>query len=155
MSEHCPQDGGFIGDAGCTHPNHQHSELVKGVIAAAKAKKPHSISASDAEVALKEGFYVDGLNGKRIGFGKSLLKHFNEDPHDPDDVKNRKRLLLFAVDTAMHPDKTTNNNRGIPGRTAYCKAFNSFGVIAITGKESEDIEYVFNYVLDGRTRRKR
>ena len=32
MSEHCPQDGGFIGDAGCTHPNHQHSELVKGIM---------------------------------------------------------------------------------------------------------------------------
>ena len=26
MSEHCPQDGGFVGEAGCTHPNHHKIE---------------------------------------------------------------------------------------------------------------------------------
>lgn len=34
MSERCPQDGGFVGECGCTHPNHEHSELVKGLLAA-------------------------------------------------------------------------------------------------------------------------
>ena len=47
MSEHCPQDGGFIGDAGCTHPNHQHSELVKGIMSG----KVSSVSEEDATAA--------------------------------------------------------------------------------------------------------
>ena len=32
MPDRCPQDGGFIGSCGCTHPNHEHSELVKAVL---------------------------------------------------------------------------------------------------------------------------
>ena len=52
MSDHCPQDGGFIGDAGCTHQNHQHSELVKKVLAS--ASNPHEMSASDAEQLYEE-----------------------------------------------------------------------------------------------------
>ena len=40
MSGHCPQDGGFIGDAGCTHPNHQHSEFVKSML---EAKTPRTV----------------------------------------------------------------------------------------------------------------
>ena len=52
MSEHCPQDGGFIGDAGCTHPNRQHSELVKGIIANAMPRgRWRLISEADAEAA--------------------------------------------------------------------------------------------------------
>lgn len=48
MSEHCPQDGGFIGDAGCTHPNHQHSELVRGIMSG----KASSVSEAEATAAL-------------------------------------------------------------------------------------------------------
>ena len=69
MSEHCPQDGGFIGDAGCTHPNHQHSELVKGIMSG----EPAMISPRDATAALNEGFYVKNPEGKQVGFGKKLL----------------------------------------------------------------------------------
>lgn len=149
-AQHCELDGGWIGDAGCTHPNHPHSALVNRIIDAAKNKKPIAISPSDAEAALKEGFYVDAGNGKRIGFGKSLLKHFNED-HDltdeeeANDIKNRKRLLMFAVDTVMHPTKVSLNEEGYVGRKAYIKPFNTFGIKAISNEEEDKIEYVFTY----------
>ena len=79
MSGHCPQDGGFIGAAGCTHPNHQHSELVKGIIVNAMPRgRLHLISEADAEAALKEVFYVNDPTGKRVGFGKGLLEHIDK-----------------------------------------------------------------------------
>ena len=143
MSEHCPQDGGFIGDAGCTHPNHQHSELVKSILASAS---PHLISEADAEAALNEGFYVPDPSGKRVGFGKGLLDHIDNDPnHSPEDAKARKQRLVYAVATVTHPDKIENNHRSIPGRTAYAKAFTDFGILAITEPESDTIARVFTY----------
>ena len=60
MSGHCPQDGGFIGDAGCTHPNHQHSEFVKSML---EAKTPRTVSPADCDRALHEGFYVNSADG--------------------------------------------------------------------------------------------
>ena len=142
MSEHCKQDGGFIGDAGCTHPNHQHSELVKGLL----ADSAHMITAQDAEAALREGFYVSNPNGKRVGFGSGLLKHINNDPnHAPEDADERKKRLLFAVDTVKHPDRMDVNHRGIEGRTAYAKAFEDFGILAITGPESDTIDKVYTF----------
>ena len=147
MSEHCPQDGGFIGDAGCTHPNHQHSELVKGIIAnAAPRGHLHLISEGDAEAALREGFYVKNPEGKMVGFSHGLLEHIDSDPkHDPKDAKARKERLIYAVQTVTHPDKTEKNHRSIPGRTAYAKAFDDFGILAITEPESDVIAKVFTY----------
>jgi len=147
MSEHCPQDGGFIGDAGCTHPNHQHSELVKGIIAnAAPRGYLHLISESDAEVALKEGFYVKNPEGKQVGFGKKLLEHIDGDTaHSAADAAARKRRLIYAVSTVTHPDKVEKNHRSIPGRTAYCKAFEDFGILAVTEPQSDTIEHVFTF----------
>ena len=147
MTKRCPQDGGFIGDAGCSHPNHQHSELVKGIVAnAAPRGHLHLISAADAEAALREGFYVDDPSGKRIGFGKGLLAHIDSDTtHSPEDAENRKRRLIYAVSTVTHPDKKEVNHRNIPGRTAYAKAFVDFGILAITEPESETIAKVFTF----------
>ena len=147
MSEHCPQDGGFIGAAGCTHPNHQHSELVEGIIAnAAPRGHLHLISEAEAEIALKEGFYVKSPDGKRIGFGKGLLEHIDNDTdHAPADAKARKQRLIYAVQTVTHPDRTETNHRSIPGRTAYAKAFDDFGILAITEPESDVIEKVFTF----------
>ena len=147
MSEHCPQDGGFIGDAGCTHPNHQHSELVKGIIVNAMPRgRLHLISEADAEAALKEGFYVNDPSGRRVGFGHGLLEHIDNDPnHAPEDAKARKQRLIYAVQTVTHPDKTEKNHRSIPGRTAYAKAFDDFGILAITEPESNVIAKVFTY----------
>ena len=71
MPNNCPQDGGFIGKSGCTHPNHNHSELVKRII----SEEPKTISTKDAEAALKEGFYVRNPEGKQVGFGQKLLTH--------------------------------------------------------------------------------
>ena len=147
MSEHCPQDGGFIGDAGCTHPNHQHSELVQGIIVNAMPRGHlHLISEAEAEAALKEGFYVNDPSGKRVGFGHGLLEHIDNDPdHSPKDATARKQRLIYAVQTVTHPDKTEKNHRSIPGRTAYAKAFDDFGILAITEPESNVIAKVFTY----------
>ena len=147
MSEHCPQDGGFIGAAGCTHPNHQHSELVRGIIVNAMPRGHlRLISEAEAEAALKEGFYVKNPEGKMVGFGHGLLEHINNDPnHAPADAKARKQRLIYAVQTFTHPDKTEKNHRSIPGRTAYAKAFDDFGILAITEPESNVIAKVFTY----------
>jgi hypothetical protein len=144
MSEHCSQDGGFIGKAGCTHPNHQHSELVKGLLA---EKAPRMISAVDCDAALKEGFYVDSVNGKRIGFGSSLDRHLNEDHAlQPKDAEARKKRLLYAIDAVRSPDKEDSNHQGLAGRTAYIKSFDGFGVMAIADTEGSNIEQVFNII---------
>ena len=147
MSEHCPQDGGFIGDAGCTHPNHQHSELVRGIVAnAAPRGHLHLISEADAEAALKEGFYVKNKEGKLVGFGKKLLDHIDSDVlHSKADAAARKQRLIYAVQTVTHPDKVEKNHRSIPGRTAYAKAFDDFGILAITEPQSDTIEHVFTF----------
>ena len=147
MSEHCPQDGGFIGAAGCTHPNHQHSELVRGIIVNAMPRGHlRLISEAEAEAALKEGFYVKNPEGKMVGFGHGLLEHIDSDSHHaPADAQARKRRLIYAVQTVTHPDKTERNHRSIPGRTAYAKAFDDFGILAITEPESDAIAKVFTY----------
>ena len=145
MSEHCPQDGGFIGDAGCTHPNHQHSELVKGLLAGSAPRGHlHDITPDDAEAALREGFYVDGLNGKRIGFGKRLLDHIDGDiSHSDKDKDARKSKLMYAISTVRHPDRVESNHRGYPGRTLYTKAFGEFGIFAISDTVTGNVESVF------------
>lgn len=145
MTEHCPEDGAFIGDAGCTHPNHQHSKLVEGIIADGKAKKLRTVSEADCDAALTEGFYVDGPNGKRIGFGRKLLEHINN--HDPDKTADRKRKLLYAVNTVMFPARSENDHKRIRGRTAYFKSFDDFGIQAVTSKEGDRIEYVFTHIV--------
>lgn len=152
MREHCPEDGAFIGDAGCTHPNHQHSKLVECIISDGKAKKLRTISPADCAAALTEGFYVDGPNGKRIGFGKKLLEHFNNghdlsDPKMAAKIADRKRKLLYAVNTVMFPAKSENDHKRIAGRTAYFKKFDKFGLQAVTSKEGDKIEYVFTHIV--------
>ena len=101
---------------------------------------------NDAAAALREGFYVKNPNGKQVGFGPSLLAHIeNDHHHGPEDIKNRKERLLFAVETVRRPDKIDANHRNIPGRTAYAKAFKDFGVLAITGPESDTIDKMYTF----------
>ena len=151
MSERCPYDGGFIGDAGCTHPNHRHSDLVRGIVSG----EPKMISAEDATAALEEGFYVSNPDGKRVGFGKRLLAHIESDTaHGPGDVKARKERLAYAVATVSRPDKVENDHRGLPGRKAYAKSFDDFGILAVSEPNGEDIELVFTYFPRRGMRRK-
>ena len=137
MSGHCQQDGGFIGDAGCTHPNHQHSELVKRLLAGG----PKIISTHDAESALREGFYVKNPEGKQVGFGKKLLAHIED--HPDGDADARKTRLMFAAHAVSHPDRVEKNHKGLEGRTLYVKAFDGFGMMAVTDTEGKGVEYVF------------
>lgn len=152
MSKQCPQDGGFVGDSGCTHPNHEHSALVKRLTADGE---PKMVTPDEATAALKEGFYVAAPDGKRIGFGESLLKHIEGDAnHGENDIVERKRRLMFAVKTIQQPDRVERNHRAIPGRSAYAKAFDGFGILAITGPGEGTIERVYTY-FPRRSERKR
>lgn len=148
MSGHCPQDGGFIGDAGCTHPNHQHSELVKRIMSG----EPKTISTREAEAALREGFYITNPEGKRVGFGKRLLTHI--ETHLDGDADARKTRLMFAVHAVAHPDKVERNHKGVEGRTLYAKAFDGFGMIAISAKDGDDLESIFTIVPNRKGKRK-
>lgn len=142
MSDHCPQDGGFIGDAGCTHPNHQHSELVRKVLSS--ASNPREMSAADAESALREGFYVKNPEGKSVAFGGKLLTHLAA--HNEDDANGRKARLQFAVAAVTHPDRTDKNHRGYEGRTLDAKKFEKFGMIAISELNKDTIDEIFTIV---------
>ena len=156
MSEHCPQDGGFIGDAGCTHPNHQHSELVKGLLAGSSpGGHLRDITSGEFDAALDEGFYVNGANGQRIGFGKALLRHFNVDK-DPtsNDIKNRKAKLMYAISAVTHPDKVEWHHERLQGRTAYTKSFEKFGILAVSDRGGKNIDYVFNILPKRSLKRK-
>ena len=141
MSNNCPQDGGFVGASGCTHPNHNHSELVKRII----SEEPKTISTKDAEAALKEGFYVRNPEGKQVGFGQKLLTHL-EAHHLEGDSNARKTRLMFAVKTVTNPDKIEKNHRNLAGRTLYSKSFEKFGIIAISEKGSDTVEQIFTIV---------
>ena len=141
MPNNCPQDGGFIGSSGCTHPNHNHSELVKHIISGA----PKIISTKDAESALKEGFYVKNPEGKEVGFGEKLLTHL-EAHHLKGDSDARKTRLMFAVKTVSNPDKVEKNHRNLEGRTLYSKSFENFGIIAISEKGNDTVEQIFTIV---------
>lgn len=141
MTDKCPQDGGFIGDAGCTHHNHQHSAIVKRLL---YDGEPKMMTAEDARDALLEGFYVD-RGEKRVGFGHKLLEHISTGHNEPD-TEGRLVRLHFAVDTVKNPDKVEENHKGFPGRTAYFKAYESFGIIAVSEQGSENLDYVFTVV---------
>lgn len=141
MSTHCPQDGGFIGESGCTHPNHQHSLLVQRIV----SDNPKTISTKEAEAALKEGFYVKNPEGNSVGFGQRLLAHLEAD-HLKSDSDARKTRLMFAVKTVTNPDKVEKNHRNLAGRTLYTKSFDKFGIIAISEKDSDTVEQIFTIV---------
>lgn len=140
MSGRCPQDGGFIGEAGCTHPNHRHSDLVRGLLEG----ELREISPGDCDRALAEGFYVDGPEGRRVGFGKRLLSHIDE--HPGKDADGRKARLLYAKDTVMNPDRVEKAHKGLEGRTAYLKVFNGFGIVALSDRDGKDLEAVFTII---------
>jgi|GEM_PF-1552961 len=118
-AQHCPQDGGFIGKCGCTHRNHEHSELVKGLLM--DAQTPHKISVEDADAALEEGFYVTSKEGVRVGFGTPLKEHIELPSHSVSDQKERKRCLLFALDTVQTTEPEERDHQNRKGRNRYIK----------------------------------
>ena len=141
MSDHCPQDGGFIGDAGCTHPNHQHSELVKGLL----ASKPKTISPRDCDIALAEGFYVNSAFNTRVGFGKKLAIHI--DHHNQNDRIRRKVNLLYAVAT-VKGGKRGPNPKGGQGSFAYARNIDGRRFLVLTDDHGI-VEDVFD-IIPGR-----
>ncbi len=135
----CPNDGGFLGEGGCTHPNHEHSPLVKKLLT---ADQPERMSVSDCDTALDEGFTVKSADGTDTAFGKSLKVHL--DAHTEKDANNRKQCLAYAVD-AVKTTQPETNHRGIPGRKAYAKSYKDFGIITIADKNNT-IDEVFTIV---------
>lgn len=150
MSEHCPQDGGFIGECGCTHPNHEHSEFVKGLLS---AKTPVEISVDDFDKAIAEGFYVDSPSG-RVGFGKHILNDWEDGKHNPKDIENRKKRLAFAVDAVRSPDEMDDDHQGYKGRTAYVKRFEQFGVVVVSDPSKHNFAVTFTYIPKRSLRKK-
>ncbi len=136
----CPQDGGFLGDAGCTHPNHKYSAHVERLLDS--ARNPVPITAADAEKALNEGFYVNTATaGVRVGFGKRLLDHIGD--HGATTAKERKEKLLFAIKT-VRGGKRAPNPKGGAGSFAYAKRFDEFGMLVCTDKEGH-VEEAFTF----------
>lgn len=149
MSAHCPKDGGFIGAAGCTHPHHVHSPLVRKILK--QSVSPTLISVEDADAALREGFYVKSKDGRRVGFGKNLIRHLDIDhAASIKDANARKQRLLFAIKSITDADKIERGHKGIKGRTAYAKSFDGFGILALSDRANRNIEYVFNFFPDRR-----
>ena len=142
MSARCPQDGGFVGDAGCTHPNHAHSALVRRIVDG--ARRPTRVTPAEAEAALREGFHVTNPDGVRVGFGRRLLDHI--DAHGAKDAAGRKTFLQFAVDAVESPDKVDAGHRGLEGRTAYAKRFKDFSMLVVSDRETGSVEDVFTIV---------
>lgn len=138
MSGRCPQDGGFIGEAGCTHPNHRHSDLVRGLLEG----EPKTISTKDAESALHEGFYVRNPEGGMVGFGERLLSHL-VGSHLKGDADARKTRLMFAVKAVASPDRVERGHKGRECRTLYAKAFDRFGMLVVTEPGKNTVEEVF------------
>jgi hypothetical protein len=137
----CPKDGGFIGSAGCTHPNHEHSELVKRLLAAGA---PRPIDPADCDAALREGFYVNTKTGERVGFGPQLVEHLKH--HSKADQRRRKRLLPYAIKTVTS-GKRKPNPQGGKGSWKYAKWFEEggFGLLVLTDAHG-DVEDVFDII---------
>ena len=149
MSEHCPLDGGFVGEAGCTHPNHQHSELVKRIVGCGS---PTTISSVEARNALREGFIIHDGEGIAVGFGRRLLSHLEY--HSGMDAEARLMRLEFAVSTVASPDKIEHIHRGNQNRTAYAKAFKDFGILVISDDTTKSIREVFTLIPSRKEKRR-
>ncbi|MBQ7251807.1 MAG: hypothetical protein IJS32_04310 [Kiritimatiellae bacterium] len=145
MAEHCPKDGGWIGDAGCTHPNHEHSEFVKGLLAG----KPREITPKECDALLREGVYVESSEHRRVGFGKSLLKHIES--HGRRDAEERKRNILYAIATVKSTKPVKHDEEGFAGRVKWVnKNYKDKIILVVSTPETRakkdaalDIDYVF------------
>ncbi len=140
-TEHCPQCGGFIGDAGCNSPRHKYSASLTALLKA----KPRDITVEEFDKALDEKFYVNTAKaGVRVGFGKRLLTHLAH--HSAADQKRRKKKLLYAVAT-VKSGKRKRNPQGGPGSWAYAKRFDWGKVLVLTDKNGM-VEDCFNIIPD-------
>lgn len=135
-----------MGDAGCAHPNHEHSEFVKKLL----ASKPHPITPRECDALLREGVYVESSEHRRVGFGKSLLRHLGDD-HGSKDAAERKRNILFAIATVRSTKPTTHNEEGFSGRVKWVnRSYKDKIIMVISTPETKaaknanlDIDYVF------------
>lgn len=135
----CPKDGGFIGDAGCSHPNHEHSALVKELM---QGRTLRRITPQECDRALAEGFYVNTQGGGRVGFGEKLAEHIGH--HSAADQRRRKILLMYAVKTVKGGQRKPNPKGGA-GSYAYAKNFEGFGMLVLTDKAG-NVEDVFDII---------
>ena len=140
-TEHCPQCGGFIGDAGCNSPRHKYSEFLTGLL----KSKPRKTTVAEFDKALAEKFYVNTAKaGVRVGFGKRLLIHMAH--HTAADQKRRKEMLLFAVKT-VKSGRRGRNPKGGPNSWGYAKRFDGFKMLVLTDAKG-NVEDCFNFFND-------
>ena len=138
-TDHCPQCGGFIGDAGCKSPRHKYSAELTALL----KSKPREITVAEFDNALKEKFYVNTATaGVRVGFGNRLLIHMSH--HSAADQRRRKVHLLYAV-AAVKSGKRGRNPQGGPGSYAYAKRF-SWGKMLVLTDQNGDVEDTFDII---------
>lgn len=151
---HCPADGGWIGDGGCSHPRHKHSEFLTKML----DERPREIEPSDADKMLAEGFYVTGAkidkndpNEKafRVSFGKTLERHLAS--KQKADADGRKRRLLYAVNAVVNGRRVENPN-GRRGVIAWAApADGNLGVV-VTADRKHRVKWIFD-ILPRKDRR--
>ena len=145
MSKHCKKDGAFIGDAGCTHPNHVHSELVTRLL----SQKARRITPQECDALLNEGVYIESSENRRVGFGKSLKRHLDE--HGGRDRLERKANILFAIATVKGTRPVTHDEKGFEGRTKWVnRSYSDKIIMVVSTRDTKaaqegclDIDYVF------------
>ena len=137
-TEHCPQCGGFIGDAGCSSPRHKYSAELTALLNA----KPRIISPAEHDKALKEMFYVNSAWNTRVGFGKRYLAHLAH--HSAADRKRRKVHLLYAV-AAVKSGKRGRNPQGGADSYAYAKKFDWGKMLVLVDKRG-NVEDTFSII---------
>lgn len=137
-TEHCPQCGGFIGDAGCNSPRHKYSASLTALLKA----KPRIISVAEHDKALDEMFYVNTAWNTRVGFGKHYLTHLAH--HSARDQKRRKVHLLYAV-AAVKSGKRGRNPQGGVDSFAYAKKFDWGKMLVLVDKRG-NVEDTFDVI---------
>ncbi|MGN1360348.1 MAG: hypothetical protein ACI4X9_07870, partial [Kiritimatiellia bacterium] len=137
----CPQDGGFVGEDGCTHPNHIRRNLRKK--AAKWAKKPDYMDPEEARKAIETGFEVTDSSGLVFTFGESLKRHLDE--HSEKDRSGRYSRLQYAVAAVNSPIREVNH-RNFPGRIACCQVIDQKHIVVLLADRSGEAVTAFDII---------
>lgn len=140
----CPQDGGFVGDDGCTHPNHIRRNLQNKV--AKWAQNPSRMDPEEARKAIETGFEVTDSGGLVFTFGENLKRHLDE--HSEQDRSGRYSRLQYAVAAVNSPIREANH-RNFPGRIACCQVIDPKHIVVLLADRSGEAVTAFD-IIPGR-----
>lgn len=124
--KHCPADGAFIGDDGCTHPNHQ---------------SPKKLTFEEARKLLSTHPIVTDPTGQKVRFGGRLEYHLSEKTED--EQNRRLAKLEYALD-AVRTTKPILHPRGLMDRNVYIKSTSEKNSIMVFVDNSGEVQEVFD-----------